>query len=233
MLIYSQCSMTNYWSVVNISLSCSSTVVKVVISRLSQQITMTCCMTLRGHLVVTLCIRQIAVIKWWWCQSLVKLSLCTLRWLNHGISVSPVMILFTSLTRRQACIGRQMTVSAGVSSSNQLMDGIAGRWLKWPLTTVMTSGHWSIAITRTIIYVCTVLTGDVLMVRWHGGILMSPQQMVITLICHAVDCRTTVTWRSFSVTVITKPFTCCQWMVNITVNYCHHITWRTHRVDWL
>ena len=95
------------------------------------------------------------------------------------------------------------------------------------------SEHWRWAIITTIIFMCTVWTGDVLMVMWYGGISTSPQQMVNTLTCHTVVCRTTVTWTSFSVTVITKPFTCCQWMVNITVNYCHHITSRTTRIDWL
>ena len=43
----------------------SSAVVKVVISQLSQPMTMTSCATLREHLVVTLSMRHIIGVKWW------------------------------------------------------------------------------------------------------------------------------------------------------------------------
>ena len=104
MWIYCHCSMKSYLWASLFFPSCSSTVMKVVISRLSQPLTMKSYVMLHGHLVVPLCMRHVTDTKWWWYKSLVKLSLLTLRWHSLCISVSPVMMSSILLTWIQACI---------------------------------------------------------------------------------------------------------------------------------
>ena len=138
MLIYGQCTITSYYSVVLViwlvTLSCSSSVL---ICQLSQLKTKTGCGTLRWHLVVKLSIR-FTIKKWCWWRSLVKSLLHTRTSNNHGNWVSPMVISSSSLTGRPGCVSPQMMVPARNSSSRQLINGIVGIWLK---KTVTTSGY--------------------------------------------------------------------------------------------
>ena len=75
--LYYQCSMKSSSSAVVTFLSCSSTILKVVISQQSQLMTMRHCTMQHGRLVVTLCIRH-TVIKW--CQNLVNVRHTVIKW---------------------------------------------------------------------------------------------------------------------------------------------------------